>query len=365
MKKMVCFFVSAAMVFSSIYFGTFAAQGDESSTDLLSTINSQGALPQHGEQPPPPDGQAPPTDEQAPPTGEQPPLGVDRSSPELLSRPPIPPFVEKNKDAIVNMNKQKKADIKEKRAAIQEEFKDSMDQLRADKKLIKDRINQIRQDILDFRNAKRAENRNVHDSVYDSVYNNVYDEANLNEMMIELKDMLQQNKDSKKHIVKQAAREKKEANDHSIPVVVGGNSVKFDVPPVIKDGRTLVPVRAVVTALGAQVDWNDETKTATITKSVYKDVYNADTGTVYSEPVAISIKVKLGSDIIKSNDNDVKIDVPAQIVGGRIVVPIRYIAEILNQDVEWDPETSSVVIEDTIDLSGIMDKSEVKKLLSQ
>ena len=41
-----------------------------------------------------------------------------------------------------------------------------------------------------------------------------------------------------------------------ISVTVDGNLVKFDQPPVIKDGRTLVPLRAIFTQLGATIDWN-------------------------------------------------------------------------------------------------------------
>ena len=49
------------------------------------------------------------------------------------------------------------------------------------------------------------------------------------------------------------------ANDE-IKVLVDGNQLEFDVAPVIEDGRTLVPMRAIFEALGADVDWNESSK---------------------------------------------------------------------------------------------------------
>ena len=46
-----------------------------------------------------------------------------------------------------------------------------------------------------------------------------------------------------------------------ISVFVDGNKVEFDVAPVINDGRTLVPVRAIFESIGAKVTWDDATKT--------------------------------------------------------------------------------------------------------
>ena len=42
-----------------------------------------------------------------------------------------------------------------------------------------------------------------------------------------------------------------------------GEKIEMDVAPVIVDGRTLVPVRAIFEALGATVSWDDATKCAT------------------------------------------------------------------------------------------------------
>ena len=107
---------------------------------------------------------------------------------------------------------------------------------------------------------------------------------------------------------------------------VNGEELASDVPPVIKDGRTLVPVRALTTALGADVKWNPETHVVTITKN------------------GMTIELKLGSDIVTVNGKEMKIDVPAENLNNRVVVPIRFIAEIFHQKVEWDEDTGSIII---------------------
>lgn len=147
-------------------------------------------------------------------------------------------------------------------------------------------------------------------------------------------------KAKRKEEIKKIVDQKKGKKDKSVSVFVKGKDVKFDVPPVIKGGRTLIPVRAVTNALGAQVDWDNETKTITVTKAVYSSVYGAST-TV--------IEINLDSDIVLVNGEEVKIDVPAQLVNNRTMVPIRFIAQVLNQSVEWDPELESVIIENEED----------------
>ncbi|MCR4435166.1 MAG: stalk domain-containing protein [Clostridiales bacterium] len=107
---------------------------------------------------------------------------------------------------------------------------------------------------------------------------------------------------------------------------VNGEELSSDVPPVIKYGRTLVPVRALTTALGAEVKWDPQTHVVTIIKD----------GKV--------IELTLGSNVIKINGKETTIEVPAENMNNRIVVPIRFIAENFNQKVEWDEETGSIII---------------------
>lgn len=122
-----------------------------------------------------------------------------------------------------------------------------------------------------------------------------------------------------------------------ITLNVGGVTVKTDSPPVIENGRTLAPARAVVEALGYIVAWDSATQTM--------EVYN-----YYTEALVISMKV--GSNVAKvavgtgSNAimDDRILDVPAKIINRRVMVPVRFIAETLGCDVSWDQTTKTVKI---------------------
>jgi hypothetical protein len=103
-------------------------------------------------------------------------------------------------------------------------------------------------------------------------------------------------KEARKEIIKQIVAERKANNDHSIPVFANGKELKFDVPPVIKYGRTLIPVRAVSNALGADVAWDGATGTVTITKD---------------ETVII---IKLGSNVATVNGVEVQLDAKPELI---------------------------------------------------
>lgn len=101
-------------------------------------------------------------------------------------------------------------------------------------------------------------------------------------------------------------------------ILISGQAVKFDAPPVIIQGRVLIPVRSVTTALGASVLWNDSEQKVTISRN----------GT--------SLEFEIGDDSMKVNGKSVHLDVPAQIVNGRTVVPLRALVEHLGLMAEWD-----------------------------
>ncbi len=112
-----------------------------------------------------------------------------------------------------------------------------------------------------------------------------------------------------------------------IHVTVNGAMVEFpDQKPVIEDGRTLVPARGVFEALGAVVTWDDSTKTATV-KTDEKE-----------------IAVQIGSNYLVVNGEVIEIDVPAKIINGRTMIPLRAVAEALDCEVGWDGATYTAFI---------------------
>jgi hypothetical protein len=121
-------------------------------------------------------------------------------------------------------------------------------------------------------------------------------------------------------------------------ILMPGKNLKFDVPPVIKDGRILIPIRAISTALGADVDWDNGTKTATI-------VYG-ETTIVF----VIALDAESNENIVTVDGEPVELDVEAEVMEGRIVVPLRFIVENMGLEIEWDQETETAEITDSAEL---------------
>jgi hypothetical protein len=103
---------------------------------------------------------------------------------------------------------------------------------------------------------------------------------------------------------------------------------KFDTPPVIKGGRTLIPVRAITEGFGAELAFNQESQTVTITKG--------DT----------VIELTLGSTTAIVNGQEVLMDTKAGLVNNRTYVPLRFVLETLKLSVDWDKDTETIEISD-------------------
>ena len=109
-----------------------------------------------------------------------------------------------------------------------------------------------------------------------------------------------------------------------ITVLLNGNPIAFDVPPQLINGRTMVPLRAIFEALGAEVTWDDATQTA---KGVKGDT---------------TVTIKIGENALYKNGEKKELDVPAQLVNWRTLVPVRAISESYDVQVGWDDATSTV-----------------------
>ncbi|MBQ7901830.1 MAG: SurA N-terminal domain-containing protein, partial [Clostridia bacterium] len=116
------------------------------------------------------------------------------------------------------------------------------------------------------------------------------------------------------------------AEEAPITVVLDGEYVQFDVQPTIIDGRTLVPMRAIFEALGAQVEWQGETQTASSQKGDTK------------------VAIQIDNTQMKVNDNEITLDVPARLIDSRTLVPVRAISEAYDCHVSWNSGKRTVVI---------------------
>ena len=116
-------------------------------------------------------------------------------------------------------------------------------------------------------------------------------------------------------------------NTKDIMVVVDGKVVEFDQKPVIENGRTLVPFRKIFEALGADVDWNN------------------DTQQVKAKKDNIEISFIIGEKVLLINQKDtIMMEVAPKIIKSRSMVPIRVISEALECDVFWDNSNRLVTI---------------------
>ena len=114
---------------------------------------------------------------------------------------------------------------------------------------------------------------------------------------------------------------------NEIQVLLNGAPIAFDQPPVIENGRTLVPLRAIFEAMGADVEWDNATRTVT------------------AELDEVNISLTIDSNILYRNGEAITLDVPAKIVGGRTLVPVRAIAESFGAEVDWVQATRTVTVE--------------------
>ena len=122
--------------------------------------------------------------------------------------------------------------------------------------------------------------------------------------------------------------EKAEAYD-SVKVVVNNTELTGDNAGVIVDGRTLVPVRAVSETVGADVDWDGGTRTATVKMN------------------GKTISIPIDSYTIYSGGSEVSVDVPAQIINDRTMLPLRAVGEQLGLDVDWSQEDKIAYLYDS------------------
>ena len=174
----------------------------------------------------------------------------------------------------------------------------------------------------------------------------------MEELRVQLK-LNHKDKAKRKEILKEMVELRKRNGDNSTPVVANGTDVKFDVPPVIKSGRLLIPVRAVTNALGADVNWDPSTPNIV---KIVKKVSGASTGTDQAgqtpAEVTIVIIIDLKTGKVTVNDKEVVLDVPAQLISNRTMVPIRFIAETFGMKVEYDKESGGVFIDDEDDATA-------------
>ncbi len=111
-----------------------------------------------------------------------------------------------------------------------------------------------------------------------------------------------------------------------IEIIFNRRVLDTDVPAQLREGRVLVPLRSIFEALAMSVEWIP------------------DSGTIIGTRDNTIIQLVVGSTRTMVNGKEGVLDVPPAIIGGRTMVPVRFIAESTGQDVAWNAETRQVII---------------------
>lgn len=115
----------------------------------------------------------------------------------------------------------------------------------------------------------------------------------------------------------------------SVKIMVEDKPIKTDAAPILNKGRVLVPIRVVSEALGASVAWDQNTKTATISK--------------WSEKVKLTVGENKAMVYGKMNDSEaLSLDVSIQNINNRVFVPLRFLSQFYGYNVEWKNNTVSI-----------------------
>lgn len=114
----------------------------------------------------------------------------------------------------------------------------------------------------------------------------------------------------------------------AVDLYVDLDKIETDTPPTIVDGRTLVPVKAIFDALDAEMTWDGATKTAFGVRG--------DT----------TVEIKIGSTTVYVNGEAQTLDVPAQIINSRTMVPAAFVSKALGCDVTWHDKTKTAAVAD-------------------
>jgi hypothetical protein len=115
---------------------------------------------------------------------------------------------------------------------------------------------------------------------------------------------------------------------HGITVEVNGQAVSFaNAQPQMVADHVMVPLRGVLEQLGANVSWDQQTRTITASGN----------GT--------NITLRIGDSTASVNGQNVQLDQPAVVRNDTTLVPLRFMSETFGANVQWDASSMTVEIQ--------------------
>ncbi|WP_179136094.1 stalk domain-containing protein [Paenibacillus sp. 32352] len=114
--------------------------------------------------------------------------------------------------------------------------------------------------------------------------------------------------------------------DDWITVIVDGDYLIFEQPPVIVDGSTLVPMRTIFEKLGAEVLWNSNDQSVTANRG------------------AASVWLQINNSSARINNQSQTLELAPRMINGNTMVPLRFVSEALGCNVQWDDSKKTITI---------------------
>lgn len=108
----------------------------------------------------------------------------------------------------------------------------------------------------------------------------------------------------------------------TLDVNVNGIMQYYDQPAILKDGRTLVPLRPIFESLGATIEFNSKTDMITATKGNR------------------TVILRIGSKQATVSGKAVYLEVPSQLINNRTMVPLRFVSEAMGAEVTFDGDVN-------------------------
>ncbi len=135
----------------------------------------------------------------------------------------------------------------------------------------------------------------------------------------EIQDILDQAQDNEEDTVTEPV-------ENPVRIVLDGKELETDTAPYIKNDRTYVPVRTIFEALGAQIDWNDQSRGVSA-------FYNNN-----------RMYIGINDTYAVLNGEKIETDSPAEIVNDRTMAGVRFVSEMFGCQVDWIGESRIVQI---------------------
>ncbi len=133
----------------------------------------------------------------------------------------------------------------------------------------------------------------------------------------------------------EAATKSYEVNDLPVTIHIDERYLPTDMNPIIEKNHTLVPIRAIAEALGAEVIWYENNR------EVHVRGNGKDLGFV------------IGQNIYTLNGNNRKAGTAIKVVNGRTLVPLRIVGETFATKVDWNSNTKDINIRTDAPRAGV------------